>query len=78
MPQHELHEGEVLGEDDSLRAARRVEDVGIAGVPEAQIAQGDRVDLQPRPHPDREARRELGVDSDLHAAMVGWPTRWLA
>jgi len=67
----EVHEIPVLGQHHRNRLAGCHKDRMIAGVAEAEITDGDRVDGKRPPQPFGDLRRKLSVDPDVHAAMTG-------
>jgi len=67
----EVHEIPVLGQHHRSRLAGCHKDRVIAGVAEAEITDGDRIDGNRLSQPSGNLWRKLSVDPDVHAAMTG-------
>ena len=78
MRVQELQEIAVLAEDYGVGLFCREEYFPICGVAEVKISNGTGFEVKCACKPTSKRWWELGVDPDLHAAMPGWSSRWLA
>ena len=59
MPHHQLNEVAVFADQYDIRFLRRVKNGTVSGVPQAKIAERNRIDRKGLLNPARELRRQL-------------------
>ena len=68
----------ILCHEDYVGFAGPPEDIEILSLFEDQVYEVTCFDAKLLPQPGTQSRRELYVEPELHAAMIGWFTRSLA